>query len=98
MEVAMRRNEARPTVKSKRAAQDAHMGPKAIIRESAGLRTWAPHACIALGWALTAALCGLMAAGVEVWAVFEIGFAAAVLFGVGIGMNIAEELDRHGRR
>ena len=93
----MEKRGARPTVKPKRAAQDAHMGAKPIIRERAGLRIWAPHICTALGWAFTALLCGLMAAGVEVWAVFEIGFAAAVLFGVGIGMNIAEELDRHGR-
>lgn len=94
----MEKRGARPTVKPKRAAREAHTGPKDIIRERAVLRTWAPHACIALGWALTAALCGLMAAGVEAWAVFEIGFAAAVLFGVGIGMNIADEVDRHGRR
>lgn len=94
----MEKRGARPTVKPKRAAREVHADHKPIIRERATLRTWAPHACIALGWALTAALCGLMAAGVEAWAVFEIGFAAAVLFGVGIGMNIAEELDRHGRR
>lgn len=89
---------ARPTVKSKRAARVAQDGHRDIIRDRVSLRTWAPHVCIAVGWALTAALCGLMAAGVDVWAVFEIGFAAAVLFGVGIGMNIADEVDRHGRR
>lgn len=94
----MEKRGARPTVKSKRAAREVHVDHKAIIRDRVSLRIWAPHICTALGWAFTALLCGLMAAGVEIWAVFEIGFAAAVLFGVGIGMNIADEVDRHGRR
>lgn len=96
MEMA-RSTQTRPKVSGhRRAMREVHMEPKAMIAEKRGLRTWAPYICTAVGWALTALLGALMAAGVEVWVVFEVGFAAAVLFGVGIGWKIAEEVGRRG--
>lgn len=98
MEAMIEKRGARPESKPRRAARETRNGSRKMIAEKRELRIWAPYACTALGWALTAMLAALMAAGTDVWVVFEVGFAAAVLFGIGIGWKIAEEVGCRDRR
>ena len=96
MEMAKRT--ARPSVKTKRAIREVHLEPRPIVSNRERLREYGPEIAIALGWVFTALLGALMYAGVEVWAVFEVGFAAAVTFGIGAGWHIGREEVRRGRR
>lgn len=93
----MEKREARPAAKPRRAARDAHDGPISMIAEKRETRTWTPYACVAIGWLLTISLLALMTIGIDVWAVFEIGFAASLMFGIGLGWMICKESERDDR-
>lgn len=91
---------ARPVAR-KRAKKQVRLEPAKILPLKADgriLRKWAADVLIAVGWAVTAALVGAVAARADLWVVFEVGFAAAFTFGTGIGWKIAEEVMRDDRR
>ena len=79
-------------VARKRSKKQVRLEPGDIVHEKPDFRTWGSEILLGIGWVLTFSLCALVAAGVELWVVFEVGFAAAGVFGMGLGWKIAEEV------